>query len=262
MQSSSRRRGQPTGVGPVEADARTVDESATLTVDELAREAGMTVRNVRAHQSRGLLPPPEVRGRTGYYGPEHVGRLRLIAELQGEGFNLTAIQRVLERVPPGAATSTFEFGLEVRSGWDEEPQVITREQLAERFGADDQAVTERSVKLGILIPLGGDRFEVPSPMLLEVGEELVAMGVPMPAVLDVAERITKHGDGIAKSFVDLFIREVWKPFDDAGRPEARWHEVAEALERARPLALKAVEAIMRRSLARQSDAAFTRLLKD
>ena len=42
-----------------------------LTIDELARETGMTVRNIRAHQSRGLLPPPVVRARTGYYGPEH-----------------------------------------------------------------------------------------------------------------------------------------------------------------------------------------------
>ena len=53
-----------------------------LTIDELARQIGMTVRNVRAHQSRGLLPPPELRGRTGYYGPEHVARLKLIQELQ------------------------------------------------------------------------------------------------------------------------------------------------------------------------------------
>ena len=56
-----------------------------LTIDELARETGMTVRNVRSHHARGLLPPPEVRGRTGYYGPEHVERLRLIQELQSEG---------------------------------------------------------------------------------------------------------------------------------------------------------------------------------
>ena len=40
-----------------------------LTIEQLAHETGMTVRNIRAHQSRGLLPPPEVRSRTGYYGP-------------------------------------------------------------------------------------------------------------------------------------------------------------------------------------------------
>ena len=61
---------------------------AALTIDELARETGMTVRNVRSHHARGLLPPPEVRGRTGFYGPEHVDRLRLIQELQSEGLKL------------------------------------------------------------------------------------------------------------------------------------------------------------------------------
>ena len=55
---------------------------AALTIDELARRTGMTVRNIRAHQSRGLLPAPQVRGRTGYYGAEHEQRINLIRELQ------------------------------------------------------------------------------------------------------------------------------------------------------------------------------------
>ena len=67
-----------------------------LTIDELARRTGMTVRNIRAHQSRGLLPPPEVRGRTGYYGAEHVARIELIREMQADGFNLASIRRLLE----------------------------------------------------------------------------------------------------------------------------------------------------------------------
>ena len=67
-----------------------------LTIDELARRSGVTVRNIRAHQSRGLLPPPVVRARTGYYGPEHLARLELIREMQAEGFNLKAIERLLE----------------------------------------------------------------------------------------------------------------------------------------------------------------------
>src|SRR5213592_1196085 len=72
---------------------------ADLTIDELARRTGMTARNIRAHQSRGLLPPPEVRGRTGYYGPRHLARIELIQELQGQGFNLEAIRRLVEAAP-------------------------------------------------------------------------------------------------------------------------------------------------------------------
>ena len=56
----------------------------------------MTVRNIRAHQARGLLDPPEVRLRVGYYGPEHVAQLKLIQDLQNDGFNLAGIKRLLD----------------------------------------------------------------------------------------------------------------------------------------------------------------------
>ena len=78
-------------VKPVTEDA----EQAELTIEQLAYETGMSVRNIRNHQSRGLLPPPEVRARIGYYGPDHVARLRLIQEMQAEGFKLSAIERLI-----------------------------------------------------------------------------------------------------------------------------------------------------------------------
>ena len=56
----------------------------------------MSVRNIRSHQARGLLAPPQVRSRVGYYGTEHVAQLRLIRDLQEEGFNLNGIKRLLE----------------------------------------------------------------------------------------------------------------------------------------------------------------------
>src|SRR5437762_13257751 len=75
-----------------------------LTIEQLAAESGMTVRNIRSHRARGLLPAPEVRDRVGYYGPQHVTRLRLIQELQAEGFNLKGIERLLEQSQIGRAS--------------------------------------------------------------------------------------------------------------------------------------------------------------
>src|SRR5215218_11454095 len=72
-----------------------VTRATRLTIGELAAAAGMTVRNIRNHQSRGLLPPPELEARTGYYGAEHLERLRLIQAMQADGFNLEAIRRLL-----------------------------------------------------------------------------------------------------------------------------------------------------------------------
>jgi DNA-binding transcriptional MerR regulator len=66
----------------------------TLTIEQLAADSGMTVRNIRSHQARGLVSPPEVRVRVGYYGPEHREQLRVIQDLQSAGFNLRGIKRL------------------------------------------------------------------------------------------------------------------------------------------------------------------------
>ena len=65
--------------------------SRRLTVDELARETGTTTRQVRALQTQGLLPRPDVVGRTGFYGTDHLDRLRAILRLQAEGFSLASL---------------------------------------------------------------------------------------------------------------------------------------------------------------------------
>jgi DNA-binding transcriptional MerR regulator len=68
--------------------------SNTLTIEQLAAASGMTVRNIRSHQARGLVSPPEVRVRVGYYGAEHREQLRIIQDLQADGFNLRGIERL------------------------------------------------------------------------------------------------------------------------------------------------------------------------
>ena len=83
------------GTKPAAANGAAADSAYALTVEQLAAEVGMSVRNIRNHHTRGLLPPPEVRARVGYYSAEHVARLRLILDLQADGFNLAAIERLL-----------------------------------------------------------------------------------------------------------------------------------------------------------------------
>ena len=68
----------------------------SFVIEELSRRTGLTVRSIRAYQSRKLLPPPEVRGRTGYYDERHVDRIELIKDLQSEGLKLDSIARMLD----------------------------------------------------------------------------------------------------------------------------------------------------------------------
>lgn len=62
-----------------------------LTIDELAAASGTTTRRVRSLQTLGLLPRPELRGRTGLYGPAHRDRLDAILRLQDRGFSLESL---------------------------------------------------------------------------------------------------------------------------------------------------------------------------
>lgn len=231
-------------------------EEAELTIDQLARESGMSVRNVREHQAKGLLPPPEVRARIGYYGPEHLGRLQLITELQAEGFNLKGIKRLLEDAH-GVTDRLVAVRRAVTEPFEtEQPQVFTLEELQERFGEQGEEATERAIKLGALVPLGDGRFEAPSPSLIDAAEEVVSRGVSLRTALSVLSQMEHHSKEVARTFVRLFLEEVWKPFAEAGYPEDRWSEVLESIERLRPIASRALLATFQQTMSREVQDAF------
>src|SRR5215211_5046005 len=214
---------------------------ASMTIDELARRTGMTVRNIRAHQSRGLVPPPNVRGRTGYYGDDHVARIELIKELQADGFNLESIRKLLEGAG-GSSSEVLNFSRTLRAPFeDEQPEILDAEELAGRWGgALDERLMARAEKLGMFRDLGGGTYEVLSPRLQRAGMELAELGVPPEVALDVAAQVRTHARRVARVFIDLFMESVWKPFNEAGRPEEEWPKVRDALERLRPLASDAL----------------------
>jgi DNA-binding transcriptional MerR regulator len=237
------------------------DKGGELTVEQLAFETGMSVRNIRNHQSRALLQPPEVRARTGYYGPQHVARLRLIQEMQAEGYNLKAIKRLIGE-QGGSADQFVEMRRALSAPVDSEaPEVLTGEELAERFETGSPKVLEKAVKLGILIPLGDGRFEVPTPGLLRAAEEVVSRGVTLDAALAAMERINRNAQSVSKTFVKLFLDEVWEPFDEAGRPDDRWPEVTESIERLRPLASETLLALFRQTMTAEVEEAFGKVLE-
>jgi DNA-binding transcriptional MerR regulator len=244
-----------------DAAADSATHEAHLTVEQLAYETGMSVRNIRNHQSRGLLPPPEVRARVGYYGPAHVARLRLIQEMQSEGFKLSAISRLIGE--HGADADRF-VGLRqaVTAPFaTEAPEVYTRRELAEKFGTDDDRLIEKAKKLGLLVDLGDERYEAPSPALIRAAEEVLAMGIELPAALAAIEKLSRNAQSSARTFVDLFVDKVWKPFDEAGRPEEGWDEIIAAIGRLRPLAFDALNATFRLTLTTEIEKAFGEVLE-
>lgn len=218
-----------------------------MTIDSLARRSGTTTRNIRAYQAQGLLPPPSVVGRTGYYDDGHLGRLRLIARLQERGFSLAGIAELLraweERRSLGEVLG-FEEAL--TAPWsDEVPETVSIEELAQQFpeAVDDPALAMRAIELGLVEPVP-EGFRVPSPALLRAGSELVAVGIPLAVTQDEVAALRDDMARIAARFVALFERYVWAPFVEAGMPADRLPDVTDALRRLRPLAEVAVRATL------------------
>jgi DNA-binding transcriptional MerR regulator len=235
-----------------------------LTIEQLAAATGMTVRNIRAHQARGLLAPPEVRLRVGYYGPEHVAQLKLIRDLQADGFNLAGIKRLLDDTP-GTAERLARFREALAAARTTEPsQELTLSELGRRFhvaAADAPPVLARAERLGVLVPAGEGRYEVPSPSLLAVAERVVERGIALEDALAVFEQIEHHCDAVSSAFVTLFMTEVWQPFERAGLPAERWAEINAAIASLRPLAADALEAIFAQRMGAQIEAAFGELMR-
>jgi DNA-binding transcriptional MerR regulator len=218
-----------------------------LTIDELAATTGVTVRNLRAFRSRGLLPPPVLHGRIGLYGPHHLARVQLVRAMQAEGFNLEAIRRLLSTAD-GAAADILGFHHALHRPFVDEPaEVMTHEEFVERWrGRVTDADLARAVRMGLLRDLGDGRFEVRSPRLQRAGEELAALGLGLGDALDVVSRVEGHARAIAHVYADLFRSAVWRPFERTGRPPDRWGEVRQALERLRPLAAESLLAVFQR----------------
>ncbi len=217
-------------------------------VDELAREAGTTVRNVRAYQDRGLLAPPRREGRVGVYSDAHLARLRLIGKLLERGYSLANIDELLSGWEQGQDLRQL-LGLEaaLTGPFSEEvPTWVTLADLVELFGAmDEPDALLRAVDLGLLVHEDGDRFRVPSPRLLHAGAELIAAGVPLDAVLDHLVALRRDVDTIAARFVDLVTTHV---FGDDLPPPEDVPRLADVVQRLRPRAEMVVDAELARAL--------------
>ena len=219
------------------------------------------MRNIRNHHTRGLLPPPEVRARVGYYNAEHVARLRLIQDLQADGFNLAAIERLLSG-SEGLAARLLGLRRAVTAPFEPEaPEVITAAELEQRFGRVDAKDAERVRSLGLLVALGDGRFEVPSPALLGAAEQVLELGIPLRAALALVERVSRDCDSISRAFTKLFLRELWEPFEREGQPEERWDELIEAVASLRPLASEALLAVFGLVMTEATEKAFGKALE-
>lgn len=231
-------------------------------VDELARAAGVKVRNLRYYQERGLLPAPRREGRIGWYSEAHLARLRLITDLLARGYVVSTIAELLAAQDSGSGMPGL-LGLEavMTQGWpQEEPVVLTAAELRSVYGDEATAVNiARAVELGYLT-VEGDTYVHVSRRLLDASEALVRVGVPLATVLEEGAAVQRRTAELADRFVTLVQDHVIG--HPAPRPLSRAHaeRIAYAIEVLRPMAGDVVAAEFARVMARRVGEEFGELL--
>lgn len=218
-------------------------------IEELARRASLSVRNVRSHITRGLLPPGEMRGRAARYTARHVDRLDLISGLRRRGFSLAAIEVLINQ----SATRTAEEALRLYRGmlapWEpEEPVEVDAGALPEWAGVpqDDPAAgrirgaVPRLVEAGLAEPAGPGRVRLLRPDLVSAGVQAVRLGMSVGSVLELHLELDRHTGTVARLFVELFADQIWAAHVRDGLPAEGTPGIQTAVEKLQPVATLAL----------------------
>ncbi|POX51024.1 transcriptional regulator [Streptomyces sp. Ru71] len=182
----------------------TTTEEPTLTIDELAARAGVTVRTVRFYSTKGLLPPPVLGPRrVGRYGAGHLARLALIEELQRQGMTLAAIERYLRQLPADLSARDLAMHRAVVASWAPDTvESVSREELDRRAGRPLSEDDLRRLTAMDVVTRDGGGFRVDAG-LLRLGVELLDVPLSQETVLAARTVLIEHSRAAARELSGL-----------------------------------------------------------
>ncbi|MFI1886324.1 MerR family transcriptional regulator [Streptomyces jumonjinensis] len=234
-------------------------DEPTLTVDELAARAGVTVRTIRFYGTRGLLPPPAIGPRRiGRYGPGHLSRLALIEELQHQGMTLAAIERYLERLPEDLNAHDLAIHRALVASWTpDSAEETTRAELERRAGrALSEEDIDRLAAMGALQRAGGPAEFRIDPGLLRLGVQLLDMPIAYETIIAARTVLMEHTRSAAHELTRLFQEEVWEPYREREPDPARVAAMESRSASIQPMVVQALVTAFQRSLKEELRAAF------
>lgn len=177
-----------------------VAASGEYRIEELARLAGSTTRNIRVYRDRGLLHPPLRVGRIVLFNDTHLTRLRLITSMLDRGYTIAHVHEMLNAWEQGKDIGDV-LGLEnaIAGSWATEKS--ERMPVAQaRELVDDDAAFDRLCDNG-LIKLAGEDAIILRPKLIEAFNDIRRYGIGIDTLIDVHERVLPHVDEISSILV-------------------------------------------------------------
>jgi len=237
--------------------------SSEYRIDDLARIAGTTTRNIRVYRDRGLLPPPVRVGRIALFNDTHLTRLRLITSMMDRGYNIAHVHEMLSAWEEGKNLGDV-LGLEtalVGSWATEKPETMTRTEAARLI--DDPQAFDRLVKLQ-LIRLEDDRATIVRPKLIEAFNEIRGYGIGIDKLIDVHEQVLPHIDEISRILVSAGAEHVQAHIQPgvALPADTEIAELITMLVRFRTVAVTAVTGTLASSIESTIESLASRILRD
>jgi len=237
--------------------------SGEYRIDDLARLAGTTTRNIRVYRDRGLLPPPLRVGRIALFNDTHLTRLRLITSMLDRGYNIAHVREMLTAWEEGKNLGDV-LGLEtaIVGTWTTEKPATMSLDDAKRL-VDDPRAFERLVALQ-LIRVDGAHATVTRPKLIEAFNEIRGYGVKFDKLIDLHEQIVPEIDKISDMLVRAGAEHVMDRIKP-GRPLPPDAEIAELLTmlvRFRTQAVATVTATLASSIESNIESLASRILAD
>ncbi|HET9654370.1 MAG TPA: MerR family transcriptional regulator [Kineosporiaceae bacterium] len=233
------------GPGPADDGGR---QATWLTVDEISTRTGISVRTIRFYASRRLLPPPRLQGRVGYYGDDHLARLELVQRLQELGFTLAAIEEYLSRIAPGTPPEDVRVLGALMTPWTVDvPEELTRAELAERLGRPLSTADLALLEAFGVLTRTGRRFRV-APALLELGADLLDVGLDVDAARRSRTVVDTHTRQIMAELNAIFREQVWGPYRAGPHTAAQRRQLSERTERLRSATLRATVIALQQAL--------------
>lgn len=237
--------------------------SGEYRIDDLARLAGTTTRNIRVYRDRGLLPPPLRVGRIALFNDTHLTRLRLITSMLDRGYTIAHVREMLSAWEQGKNLGDV-LGLEtaiVGTWTTEKPETMSLAE-AQRLVGDPRAF-ERLVALQV-IRVDGTRATLTRPKLIEAFNEIRGYGVEFDKLIDLHEQIVPEIDKIS----DMLVRAGAEHVLDRIKPgeplpaDAEIAELITMLVRFRTQAVATVTATLASSIETNIESLVSRILAD
>jgi DNA-binding transcriptional MerR regulator len=215
---------------------------------ELVERSALPARTIRWYQSEGLLPKPAKNGRDAVYGPEHVDRLRLIAELRDRGLTLVAIRDLLKGERPSSTVAEW-LGIDatLTAPWsDDRPRVVDRDELAAMTAHRRPGLLAELQDAGYVQTADAGTWLVPSPALLDLALQLHDAGIELEISAQLRDLLRRRLAKVVDDAVKLLVERTGAGFAGNATPT----ELATAVGALRPIARETTSLILAQEVER------------